>query len=93
MTAVVRKFSWLVVMVAFVVTSPSVHACAACFGKSDSNLAKGMNMGIFALLICITGVLATLATFFIFLAVRASKHPLPEAMVASLNSPENPAHS
>ena len=69
------------------------HACAVCFGKSDSAMAKGMNMGIFALLICITGVLATLATFFIFLAVRASKHPQRDAMVASLNSSENPAHS
>jgi hypothetical protein len=71
----------------------TAHACAVCFGKSDSAMAKGMNMGIFALLICITGVLATLATFFIFLAVRASKHPQRDAMVASLNSSENPAHS
>ena len=71
----------------------TARACAVCFGKSDSAMAKGMNMGIFALLICITGVLATLATFFIFLAVRASKHPQNEAMVASLNSSENPAHS
>ena len=75
------------------ITSQPAHACAICFGKSDSAMAKGMNMGIFALLICITGVLATLATFFIFLAVRASKHPQNEAMVASLNSSENPAHS
>ena len=71
----------------------TAQACAVCFGKSDSAMAKGMNMGIFALLICITGVLATLATFFIFLAVRASKHPQRDAMAASLNSSENPAHS
>ena len=56
-------------------------------------MAKGMNMGIFALLICITCVLAALSTFFIFLAVRSSKHPQREAMEAPLNSSENPAHS
>ena len=71
----------------------TARACAVCFGKSDSAMAKGMNIGIFTLLTCITGVLATLATFFIFLAVRASKHPQRDAMVASLNSSENPAHS
>jgi hypothetical protein len=72
---------------------PEAHACAVCFGKSDSAMAKGMNMGIFVLLICITGVLATLSTFFIFLAVRSSKHPQRDAMEAALNSSENPAHS
>jgi hypothetical protein len=68
-------------------------ACAVCFGKSDSAIAKGMNMGMLTLLICITGVLATLATFFVFLAVRSSKHPQRDAMEASLNSSQNPAHS
>jgi hypothetical protein len=71
----------------------TANACAVCFGKSDSAMAKGMNMGIFALLICITGVLATLATFFVFLAVRSSKHPHREAAEASPDSPDNPAHS
>jgi hypothetical protein len=81
-------------LLALIVLHPvTSQACAVCFGKSDSAMAKGMNMGIFALLTCITVVLATLATFFIFLAVRASKHPQRDAMVASLNSSENPAHS
>jgi hypothetical protein len=73
--------------------SETAKACAVCFGKSDSAIAKGMNMGMLTLLICITGVLATLATFFVFLAVRSSKHPHRDAMEASLNSSENPAHS
>ena len=69
------------------------QACSVCFGKSDSALAKGMNMGIFTLLIFIGGVLGSLACFFVFLAVRSSKLPHPEAMTASANSPDNPAHS
>lgn len=88
--AMVGRVATLLLLLAF---HPNVHACAVCFGKSDSAMAKGMNMGIFTLLLCITGVLATLATFFIFLAVRSSRHPHRDAMVASLNSPENPAHS
>jgi hypothetical protein len=51
--------------------APSAHACAACFGASDSELAKGMNMGIFVLLGVIVFVLGAIASFFIFLARRA----------------------
>jgi len=36
---------------------PSALACATCYGKSDSNLAQGMNAGIFVLLLVVTGVL------------------------------------
>ena len=83
----------LAILFTILALHPSAQACAVCFGKSDSAMAKGMNMGIFTLLICITSVLATLATFFIFLAVRSSKHPQRDAMEAPLNSSENPAHS
>lgn len=48
-------------------------ACATCFGRSDSPLAQGMNMGILTLLIVIGSVLAAISSFFIFLSVRASK--------------------
>jgi hypothetical protein len=51
----------------------SVQACAACFGKSDDAMARGMNMGIFALLIVIMSVLAGLVSFFVFLARRAAR--------------------
>ena len=47
-------------------------ACAACFGKSDSPMAQGMNAGIYALLGVIGTVLCGAATFFVFLARRAS---------------------
>jgi hypothetical protein len=54
-------------------TSGRAYACAACFGKSDSNMAKGMNMGIFALLLVITCVLATIASFFVYIGRRESQ--------------------
>jgi hypothetical protein len=47
-------------------------ACAACFGKSDSPLAAGMNWGIFSLLVCIVCVLGGVASFFFYLAKKAS---------------------
>jgi hypothetical protein len=59
-------------MSAFLALASNAHACAACFGKSDSNMAKGMNAGIFALLAVIGGVMVGAASFFVFLARRAS---------------------
>jgi hypothetical protein len=46
-------------------------ACAACYGISDSPMAKGMNAGILALLGIIGSVLACATTFFVFLAHRS----------------------
>lgn len=51
-------------------TSPAALACTACFGQSDSGMAKGMNMGIAVLLLVITCVLSGVAGFFVFLAKR-----------------------
>ena len=50
-------------------------ACAACFGQSDSAMARGMNMGIFALLFVIVGTLIAISAFFVFVARRASRFP------------------
>lgn len=52
-------------------------ACAACFGKSDSKLAEGMNAGIFALLGVVGSVLFAIAGFFVYIVRRAATHPLP----------------
>jgi len=46
-------------------------ACAACFGKSDSDLARGMNWGIFSLLVVVLFVLGSIGTFFVYLGKRA----------------------
>jgi len=53
----------------------TVSACAACFGKSDSKLALGMNMGIFSLLGVVVCVLGGIAAFFIHLAKRSARTP------------------
>ena len=60
----------LLASVLMAASSPAALACTACFGKSDSNMAKGMNMGIAALLLIITCVLCGVAGFFVFLARR-----------------------
>ncbi|MCX8156745.1 MAG: hypothetical protein N3J91_09910 [Verrucomicrobiae bacterium] len=52
--------------------TPQAAACATCFGKSDSKLAEGLNMGIFALLGLVLLVLGWLAGFFIYLSRRAA---------------------
>jgi len=53
-------------------SSPSALACAACFGRSDSPLAAGMNMGILSLLVVIVALLGVIAGFFVFLARRSA---------------------
>jgi len=54
----------LAVVVALKFSSTPVLACAACFGQSDSSMAQGLNVGIFALLFVITSVLCGIAGFF-----------------------------
>jgi heme/copper-type cytochrome/quinol oxidase subunit 2 len=49
-----------------------VFACAACFGKSDSAMARSINAGIFSLMAVIVTVLVGAASFFVFLARRAA---------------------
>lgn len=63
---------WLVVSLLSLAGAPSGWACATCFGRSDSALAEGMNMGILFLLGVILTVLAALGGFFIYLARRAA---------------------
>jgi hypothetical protein len=53
-------------------SSPSALACAACFGKSDSAMARSLNASIFTLMGVIGTVLVGAASFFVFLAKRAA---------------------
>ena len=64
----------------------SAAACSACFGKSASALAKGMNAGIFTLLFIVTFVLAGFAAFLVFLVKRSSM--IGEASAAKTASAE-----
>ena len=51
----------------------TAQACATCFGQSDEAMAKGMNMGILALLICIMCVLLGMVGVGIYLVRRAAR--------------------
>ncbi|MCW5556289.1 MAG: hypothetical protein KIT22_00335 [Verrucomicrobiae bacterium] len=53
--------------------SSRAAACAACFGKSDSPLAHGMNAGILLLLAVIGTMLGLIASFFVFMSRRSSR--------------------
>jgi hypothetical protein len=58
-------------LAALALFSPSpLFACAACYGRSNSPLAVGMNWGIFTLMGIIVSVLATFAGFFIYIVRR-----------------------
>ena len=75
-------------MASALVLLPNVaSACAACYGRSDDAMARGMNMGIFTLLIVVVGVLAGIAGVGIFFAVRSAR--LARAGI----SPTEPASS
>ena len=63
----------LAILLVLALNTDEVFACATCFGKSDSPLAKGMNMGIFSLLGVIGFVLCGVAGFFVFLARRSAR--------------------
>jgi hypothetical protein len=66
----------------------SLFACAACYGASDSPMAKGMNWGIFSLLGVVTVVLGSVATFFVFIGKRsAAAASMPEADSAAKTEP------
>lgn len=57
-----------------------LFACAACYGASDSPMAKGMNWGILSLLGVVAVVLGSIASFFVFIGKRS----------AAVNSPDSP---
>jgi hypothetical protein len=58
---------------AFVAASESsALACAACFGQSDSTMARSLNASIFTLMGFIGVVLIGATSFFVFLSKRAA---------------------
>lgn len=75
-------------LLALLAASPQAsHACAVCFGRSDSDLARGMNMGILTLLVIITSVLTGIAGVGFYFAKRSSRLA---ASVASEGLPQTP---
>ncbi len=67
MRRLLASLAWMLV------AKPTVFGCAACFGRSDSPMAYGMNAGIMTLLAVILSMLALIATFFVFIVRRAAR--------------------
>jgi hypothetical protein len=66
----------LALLVAGLMCQPrALWACAACYGQSDSPLARGMNWGIFSLLAVVVFVLGSVASFFVYLGKKAATLP------------------
>jgi len=68
--------------------SGTAHACATCFGASDSAMAQGMNAGILSLLGVIGFVLVGVASFSVFLAARSARSNTTTRAVADPRPPE-----
>jgi len=73
MAAKFMRLFLLAFAAAWAVSPQTAAACSACFGKSDSAMAKGMNMGILALLAVVLFVLSGFAAFLIYLVKRAAQ--------------------
>jgi hypothetical protein len=71
------KWLGLLPVLALALHADAAHACAACFGKSDSPLASAMNWGIFSLMAVVVSVLGGIASFAIFLMKRAAAQNAP----------------
>ena len=73
----VRKFLMVATLTAL--TPSPLFACAACYGKSDSALAQGMNWGIFTLMGVVLTVLTCIALFFAHIVRKeeAAANPPP----------------
>jgi heme/copper-type cytochrome/quinol oxidase subunit 2 len=77
---------WLrTILFAVAALAPSpLFACAACYGKSDSPLASGMNWGIFTLMGVILTVLTCITLFFVHVVrgekaqIETDKNPPPQ---------------
>jgi len=70
-----------ILTVAAALAPSPLFACAACYGKSDSPLASGMNWGIFTLMGVILTVLTCITLFFVHVIrgekaqIEADNHP------------------
>lgn len=67
----------MAVVTMFVGSAAKAVACASCFGSSDSRLAVGMNWGIMTLLVFVMGLWVAFGSFFVFIARRSARTPLP----------------
>lgn len=68
---------------------PAAWACAACYGKSDSAMARSLNASIFTLMGIVVTVLGGAASFFVFLAKRAATVARQESSADSISQPKS----
>lgn len=66
-----RNFVRALTILGLTCLTPAVHACAVCFGQTDSPLGKGLHWGVLALLGCIGVMLVAFGAFAVFLARRS----------------------
>ena len=59
-------------LVGLAIQPAGAWACAACYGQSDSAMAKGLNWGIFSLLAVVGIVLSGFASFFVYLGRKST---------------------
>ena len=82
-----RILRLLVVLATVASWAARLDACPACFGKSDDAMAKGLNAGIFALLVFVLGLWVAFASFFVFIVRRARR--TGEAIPGDTNDPQH----
>lgn len=72
----------IVVAAALLIQPESVHACAACYGQSDSPLASGVTWGILSLLAVVMTVLGSIVSFFVYInrksAAAGAQNPITD---------------
>ena len=73
------RYALLVSTAVMALLPGTADACSVCFGDPDSDLTKGLNAGVFALLFFVVLVLSGFAAFFVFIAKRASLTPMPSS--------------
>jgi hypothetical protein len=71
--SVIGKSLLVVIIGACTFAPSSLLACAACYGRSDSALAEGMNWGIFTLLGVVLTVLTCILVFFVHIVRKEEK--------------------
>ncbi len=67
-----RNAAWLPAVLGFVFLSTAALGCSACYGRSDSELAEGMNWGIISMIVVVYLVLFSIIGFFVFIIRRAA---------------------
>jgi hypothetical protein len=66
------KFGLAALLATALLRPDSLLACAACYGQSDSPLAKAMNWGIFTLLGFVVCVLGGITMFFVHVGRKSA---------------------